>query len=77
MKHTIEMKLPKLFGKKKIEDQGPKITTEIDTKAKTVKVPMVVAVGAPVVIGMAASYLVGHNQGLVKGLKLGQVIVVK
>lgn len=71
MKHTVELKLPKIWGRKK-KTEDTEITTEIDLD-NTTSVPAVLIIGAPLVIGVTVGYLVGFKHGVGKG---GTSIVV-
>lgn len=75
MRHTIEVKLPKLFGKKKTNNET-EVKTEVDMEDHTVKVSLGLAFAAPLVVGVTAAYLVGYNKGLVRGIDKGTGIVV-
>lgn len=72
MKHTIELKLPKLFGKKKKDDET-EVTTAVEVDDKTIST--IVSVGVPLAIGLSVGYLVGHHKGVSK--QLTSVVVVK
>lgn len=78
MKHTIQLKMPKLFGKKKEEcSKEPDVTTEvhIEEVIKIPKeVPQVVKMGGVLAIGLTVGYLAGFKDGVGKG---GNVVVMK
>ncbi len=74
MKHTIEVKLPRLFGKKAKEEKAKdEVTLETDNE----KVSKVLKVAVPVVAGVTIGYLVGHNRGMAKTIKSGNVFIIK
>jgi len=75
MKHTVEVKLPKLFGGKKKIDNEPEVVTEIDLNDKNKSVPLAVVVAAPLLIGISIGYLVGFKAGVGRGGT--NVVVVK
>ena len=74
MKHTLHLKLPKIFGKKK-EDKGPEVVTELDLEKKEDEIRAVLLVATPLVVGVSIGYLVGFKAGVNKGGT--QVVVVK
>lgn len=74
MKHTIELKLPKLFGKKKVEvDEMNKslVTTEVEPEdikeAVTDKVVEFVTVNKETLTTVGITLAVGYGLGYVKG----------
>lgn len=74
MKHVVEFKIPKFFGKKKIEEV--EIEPELVTEENMNKLSTVMTIAAPLVIGLALGYTVGFNRGAVKVLN-GIIIVAK
>lgn len=76
MKHTVEVKLPKLFGRKdKDISNEAEVVTEIDLNDKNKSVPLAVVIAAPLVIGLSIGYLVGFKAGVGRGGT--SVVVVK
>lgn len=73
MKHTIEVKFPKIFGKKKKVDE-PDVKTEVDLEEEFSNLPLPWIVGGTLVVGLTIGYLVGHRNGVMKG---GNVFVFK
>lgn len=77
MKHVVQLKMPKLFGKKKDIDNSPEVTTEVDLD-EVIKqhreTPTIVKMGGVLVVGLTVGYLVGFKEGV---SKVGNVIVVK
>lgn len=67
MKHTIQLKLPRLFGKKKTEDDGPEVVTEVDLEKKESEISAALLVAVPLVVGVSIGYLVGFRAGVHKG----------
>ena len=65
MKHTIELKFPKLFGKKKSE-KVESVHTEIDVAEEVKEIPVPVLVAGVAVVSMTAGYLVGFKRGVEK-----------
>ena len=65
MKHQIELRFPKIFGKKK-EDK-PEVTTKVYVEDEIKEVPLQVIVGTTLAVGLVAGYLVGHRSGVNKG----------
>lgn len=74
MKHTIELRFPRLFGRKK-EGDGTDVRTEIDLYGKDKSVPTALLIAAPLVLGITVGYFVGFKSGVNKGGT--KVIVVK
>lgn len=66
MKHTVQLKLPKLWGKKKDESE-PDVVTEIDLEKKEQEISTAILIAAPLVVGCAVGYLVGFKAGVNKG----------
>jgi hypothetical protein len=66
MKHTVQLKLPKLWGKKKDSD-GADVVTEIDLEKKENDISTALLVATPLVIGCTIGYLVGFKAGVQKG----------
>jgi len=71
MKHIIGLKLPKLFGKRKIEEDESRVTTEIEVEDE--KISKAVLIGVPLA-ALAVGYMVGYNKGI---SKVATIIVVK
>lgn len=68
MKHTVELRLPKLWGKKKTEQESkPEVTTKVFVEDEVKEVPMKIIVGATLAVGLTAGYLVGFKNGVEKG----------
>lgn len=67
MRHTIHLRIPKLFGKKKSDGDGPEMVTEIDLKSKEKEISTAILVVTPLVVGVGIGYLVGHKAGVNKG----------
>jgi hypothetical protein len=65
VKHTVQLKLPKLWGKKKDTD-GSDVVTEIDLE-KEKDITQMLSIAVPVVIGISIGYLVGFKAGVQKG----------
>lgn len=63
MKHTIELKMPRLFGKK---SNKPEVTTEIDLENNT-NISTGLLIGGVLTIGITAGYFVGFRAGVGKG----------
>ena len=74
MRHTVHLKMPKLFGKKKTEEDTNTVVTEIDLKDKENDITAALLVVTPLVVGVGIGYLVGFKAGVNKG---GNVIVIK
>lgn len=66
MKHQIELRFPKIFGKKKQEDK-PEVTTKVFVEDEIKEAPIQVIVGVTLAVGLTAGYLVGHMNGVSKG----------
>lgn len=66
VKHTIHFKLPKLFGKKKVND-STEVVTEVDLEDKEQDISTAILVAAPLIIGVSIGYLVGFRAGVHKG----------
>jgi hypothetical protein len=66
MKHTVHLKFPRLWGKKKGSD-GTEVITEVDLKDKESDISAAVLVAAPLIIGVSIGYLVGFRAGVHKG----------
>jgi hypothetical protein len=66
MKHTIQLKMPKLFGRKKNED-GPDVVTEVDLTKKEQEISVAILVAVPLIVGVSVGYLVGFRAGVHKG----------
>lgn len=74
MRHVVELKMPKLFGRKKAIDET-EVRTEIDLEDGDKAVPAVLVIAVPLVVGLGIGYLVGYKAGTNKGGT--NVIVVK
>lgn len=66
MRHTIQLKMPKLFGRKKAND-GADVVTEIDLEDKESDISTALLVGVPLAVGLTVGYLVGFKAGVHKG----------
>jgi hypothetical protein len=66
MKHTIQLKLPRLWGKKKNED-GPEVVTEVNLEKRENEISAALLVLTPLVVGVSIGYLVGFRAGVQKG----------
>lgn len=67
MKHTVQIKLPKIFGKKK--EEGPDITTEIHLEDSIVELVELGKKATPYVVVLSFGYLIGSNRTMKKALK--------
>ena len=67
VKHTIHLKMPKLFGKKKTSENGPEVVTEVDLEKKEQEISAALLVAVPLVVGVSIGYLVGFKSGVHKG----------
>lgn len=68
VKHTVHLKMPKLFGKKKKnEDEGPEVVTELDLEKREQEISVAILVAVPLVVGVSVGYLVGFKAGVHKG----------
>lgn len=68
MKHQIELRLPKIFGKKKkTEESKPEVTTKVFVEEELNELPKSVLIGGLLVVGVTAGYLVGFKNGVSKG----------
>lgn len=65
MKHTVELRLPRLFGKKKDENK-PEVTTKVFVDDEVREIPLQVIVGTTLVIGLGVGYLIGFRSGSMK-----------
>lgn len=65
VKHTVHLKLPKLFGKKK-NDDGPEVVTEVDLEKKEQEISAAILVAVPLIVGVSIGYLVGFKAGVHK-----------
>ena len=75
VKHTVHLKLPKLFGrKKKTNEEGPEVVTEVDLEKREQDISTALLVVAPLVVGVSIGYLVGFKAGVHKG---GTVVIMK
>lgn len=63
VKHTIELRMPKIFGKKKTKEE---LEGETEVIVKNADVARALSIGAPLVIGLTVGYLVGFNRGVNK-----------
>lgn len=62
MKHTIELKMPKLFKRKKNENGEEE--TEVTVTDSELKKAMSIAV--PLVLGIGIGYAIGYKKGVLK-----------
>ena len=88
MRHVVELKMPKLFGKKKddIREEAAgveeTIVETIEEAKKTIvdtndKFKETLKVAAPFVATLAVGYMLGYNRGLTKNIKnAGEKIIV-
>lgn len=65
VKHTIHLRLPRLFGKKKTND-GPEVITEVDLEKKEQEISVAILVAVPLVVGVTVGYFVGFRAGVNK-----------
>lgn len=73
MKHTFELKLPKLLDRKLNETPEEE---EARVKERDEKLQKAIRIGGPLVIGLTIGYLAGHSRGLTKMHK-GDLYVIK
>lgn len=73
MKHTIEIKLPKLFGKKVNEDV---VREEEVVETDDVKIQQTIKLATMGVAVITISYLVGYNKGMSTVSKAGNFLYV-
>jgi hypothetical protein len=66
MKHTVQLKLPKLWGKKRTDD-GADVVTEIDLENREKDISTALLIATPLVVGCTIGYLVGFKAGVHKG----------
>lgn len=91
MKHTIEVKLPKMFGKKNKTktEEGTQVKTEVNLDDIKEQVEESVDVnrlkekalkyGVPIAVGVAGlalGHMKGFNSGVLRGMD-GKIIVIK
>ena len=75
MRHIVEVKMPKIFGKKKVKDETEVRThVDLDEVSTTIDIPKPLFVGSLVLAGITVGYLAGYRQGVEKG---GKFIVVR
>ena len=79
VKHTVQLKMPKLFNRKKKEkvEDKPDVTTEvhIEEVIKIPKeVPQIVKMGGVLAVGLTVGYLAGFKDGVSKG---GNIVIMK
>ncbi len=67
MKHTIQLKMPRLFRRKRTEEEGPEVVTEVDLENKENEISAALLVAVPLVVGVSIGYLVGFRAGVHKG----------
>lgn len=67
MKHVVQIKLPKIFGKKK--ENEPDVTTEIHLEDSVMDLKDVAMKVAPFAGTLAVGILIGNNHALKKALK--------
>lgn len=66
MRHTVELRLPRFFGKKK-EVEKPEVTTKVFVDEEVKEIPLQVVVGVTLVTGLGLGYLIGHRAGAKTG----------
>ena len=72
MKHTIQLKLPKIFGKKEENtEKGPEVKTEVEIDTKKA-IDMTKVIGGTLAVGLTIGYIAG-----LKSVKQVQVTVIK
>lgn len=66
MRHIVELKMPKLFGKKKHNNDESEIRTEVDLneQIETVDIPQPIFVVGLVVTTLTVGYLIGYQRGI-------------
>jgi hypothetical protein len=67
VKHTVQLKMPKLFGKKKGNEDGPEVVTEFDLEKREQEISVAIMIAVPLVVGVSVGYLVGFKAGVHKG----------
>lgn len=69
MKHEVQVRLPKLFNRKKKteQEQEPEVTTKVFVEDELKEVPMKVIIGTTLAVGLTAGYLVGFMNGVKNG----------
>lgn len=79
VKHTVQLKMPKIFNRKKKTEveEKPDVTTEvhIEEVIKIPKeVPQIVKMGGVLAVGLTVGYLAGFKDGVSKG---GNIVIMK
>ena len=69
MKHQVELRLPKLFGKKKVEgeEETPEVVTKVYIDDEVKEIPLPVLLVVTLAVGVTAGYFIGFRQGVHKG----------
>ena len=67
VKHQVELRLPRLFGKKKDGEEKPEVTTKVYIDDEVKEIPLPVLLGATLVVGVTAGYFIGFKRGVEKG----------
>ena len=67
VKHQVEFRLPRLFGRKKGGDEKPEVTTKIYVEDEVKEIPLPLLLGTALAVGVTAGYFVGFRQGVVRG----------
>ena len=65
VRHQVELRFPKLFGKKK--DEKPEVTTKVFVEEEIQEVPLPILLGTTAVFCLSLGYLVGFRHGVTKG----------
>jgi hypothetical protein len=64
MRHTVKFEMPKLWKKK--TDKAVEEGIELDLKEKKINISGTAVVGAALIVGFGAGYMVGKNRGIKK-----------
>lgn len=69
MKHEVQLRLPRIFGRKKKTEQGekPEVTTKVFVEDEFKEVPLQIIIGTTLAVGLTAGYLVGFRNGSKNG----------
>lgn len=67
VRHQVEFRLPRLFGKKKDKEDKPEVTTKIYIDDEAREIPLPVLLGTTLAIGITAGYFIGFKQGVTRG----------
>ena len=68
VKHQVELRLPRLFGKKKDgEDDKPEVTTKVFIDEEIKEIPLPVLLGTTAIVSITIGYLVGFRNGVIRG----------